>query len=131
MLRWYLSPTPNFFSDWLWPYCAGSKYFGEFVGHNVKGIWELFDCELHSRGPTNINVICLHSYKLLSNFYKKLQKSEAYVHFNNLTDFWDLESGTRSAYSKSHSIFFKETRQTIHFVFSWHFKISRLSKDFL
>ena len=22
MLRWYLSPTPNFFSDWLWPYCA-------------------------------------------------------------------------------------------------------------
>ena len=21
MLRWYLSPTPNFFSDWLWPYC--------------------------------------------------------------------------------------------------------------
>ena len=21
MLRWYLSPSPNFFSDWLWPYC--------------------------------------------------------------------------------------------------------------
>ena len=22
MLRWYLSPSPNFFSDWLWPYCV-------------------------------------------------------------------------------------------------------------
>ena len=21
MLCWYLSPTPNFFSNWLWPYC--------------------------------------------------------------------------------------------------------------
>ena len=21
MLRWYLSRTPHFFSDWLWPYC--------------------------------------------------------------------------------------------------------------
>ena len=20
-MRWYLSPSPNFFSDWLWPYC--------------------------------------------------------------------------------------------------------------
>ena len=20
-VRWYLSPSPNFFSDWLWPYC--------------------------------------------------------------------------------------------------------------
>ena len=25
MLRWYLSPTPNFFSGWLWPYCE-KKY---------------------------------------------------------------------------------------------------------
>ena len=24
MLRWYLSPSPHFFSDWLWPYCASS-----------------------------------------------------------------------------------------------------------
>jgi hypothetical protein len=22
MLRWYLSPSPHFFSDWLWPYCG-------------------------------------------------------------------------------------------------------------
>ena len=22
MLRWYLSPSLNFFSDWLWPYCV-------------------------------------------------------------------------------------------------------------
>ena len=22
MLRWYLSRSPNFFSDWLWPYCV-------------------------------------------------------------------------------------------------------------
>jgi hypothetical protein len=21
MPRWYFSTTPNFFSDWLWPYC--------------------------------------------------------------------------------------------------------------
>ena len=25
MLRRYLSPTPNFFSDWLWPYCDSTK----------------------------------------------------------------------------------------------------------
>ena len=25
MLRCYLSPTPNFFSDWLWPYCVWKK----------------------------------------------------------------------------------------------------------
>jgi len=25
MLRWYLSPTPNFFSDLLWPYCGCSN----------------------------------------------------------------------------------------------------------
>ena len=22
MLRWYLSPSPNFYSDWVWPYCV-------------------------------------------------------------------------------------------------------------
>ena len=22
MLRWYLSRSPHFYSDWLWPYCA-------------------------------------------------------------------------------------------------------------
>ena len=29
MLRWYLSRTPHFFSNWLWPYCAsiGQKLF--------------------------------------------------------------------------------------------------------
>ena len=25
MLKWYLSPSPNFFSDWLWPYCGIAK----------------------------------------------------------------------------------------------------------
>ena len=31
MLRWYLSPIPNFFSDWLWPYCAAFE-----EGTNVR-----------------------------------------------------------------------------------------------
>ena len=27
MLRWYLSPSPTFFSDWLWPYCGQQTRF--------------------------------------------------------------------------------------------------------
>ena len=28
LLRWYLSPSPYFFSDWLWPYCVSDAAIG-------------------------------------------------------------------------------------------------------
>ena len=34
MLRSYLSPTPNFYSDWLWPYCVRVEIFRSVFGSN-------------------------------------------------------------------------------------------------
>ena len=38
MLRWYLSRTSHFYSDWLWPYCAEYHKFCIFlwISHSLK-----------------------------------------------------------------------------------------------
>ena len=38
MLRWYLSQSPHFYSDWLWPYCVKVSLFSPFhwkIGHSI------------------------------------------------------------------------------------------------
>ena len=38
MLRWYLSPTPNFFSDRLWPYIIDFVFFSAAHRKSIEDI---------------------------------------------------------------------------------------------
>ena len=57
MLRWYLSPTPNFFSDWLWPYCDTEPF-----NYTIKSV--CFD--FHS---TNLGSSVIKQVEVRSLFY--------------------------------------------------------------
>ena len=45
MLWWYLSPSPNFYSDWLWPYCGAMLNFNRSTSNPEWGKcqWAVFE----------------------------------------------------------------------------------------
>ena len=78
MLRWYLSPSPNFFSDWLWPYCDLIHIFSMFQG----SVASLVSSSESGAGMSSISS-CQSNSNLSIPFHNK-PKLELRTHRSNM-----------------------------------------------